>query len=252
MKIIKIIYKLTKIIFYISIIAFIISYFQIKKLPEKNNIIKSTYNEPLQTKTNTKPFSIEKNGKTYLVTPLYDYKMNGLIVSYHHSSDWLDYYHKKWEDYLNLKDICVIWGQNIENNVYQKMTFKNKSYSCWWNLKSGINRTEWSKFKNANISNNHLLSNNDKINETILKTRKGDQIYLKGYLVNYSLNDGVFKRESSVIRTDTGMGSCETIFVEDFQIIKKANSPWRDIYDYSKYLIIGNFIFLIILFFKDV
>ena len=251
MKILRLFHKFIKLIFLINLVIFAISYFQIEKLPDESEILNQLKNDPVQTKTDAEPFSIEKNGKTYLVTPLFNYELNGLVVSYHHSSDWLDYYHEKWEDYLNLKDICVIWGQNIESGIYQKMTFKNKSYSCWWNLRSGTDQTEWSKFKNANISNNHLLSNSDKINEIILKTKKGDRIYLKGYLVNYSLNDGIFKRESSTTRTDTGMGSCETIFVKDFQIIKKANSPWRNIYDFSKYLIIGSFIFLIILFFKD-
>ena len=41
-----------------------------------------------------------------------------MIVSYHHSASFIDISHKQWNDYLNTKDICVIWGRNVETGVY--------------------------------------------------------------------------------------------------------------------------------------
>jgi len=237
--------------FYLSLVAFVISYFRMEKLPDKSEILSESKKEPIQTETNATSFEIEKNDITYIVEPLYNYELNGLIVSYHHSSSWLDYYHEKWEDYLNIKDICVIWDENIENGIYEKMKFKNKSYSCWPEFKTGATKEDWIKFKSEDFSNNHLLSNNEEINKKILSAKKGDQIYLKGYLANYSIKDGTFQRSSSTTRTDSKMGACETIFVKDFQIIKRANPHYRDIYDASKYLLIGSFVILTIIFFKD-
>lgn len=243
--------KIIKLIFFISITAFVISFFQIGKLPNRSEILNELKKDPLQTKTQTQSFETEKNGIVYVVEPIYNYELNGLIVSYHHSSSLFDYYHKKWEDYLNIKDICVIWDENIETGIYEKMKFKNKSYSCWTEFKTGTTQKDWTKFKNENLSNNHLLSNNKKIDKKILDAKNGDQVYLKGYLVNYSIKNGTFSRKSSTTRTDTAMGACETIFVEDFQILKKANTDWRNIHEISKYLLVGSFIILIVSFFKN-
>jgi len=243
--------KIIKIIFSISIILFIVSLFQIEKLPDKSEILSRLKKDPIQTETKVLPFEVEKNEIVYVIKPLYDYELNGMIVSYHHSSNWLDYYHKKWEDFLNLKDICVIWNENIESGVYKKMKFKSGSFTCYAEFKPNTTEEDWSKFRIDNLSNNHLLSNNKKINKKILSAKKGDQIYFKGYLVEYSIKDGSFKRGSSTTRTDLKGGACETIFIEDFQILKKANAPWRDIYEISKYLLIGSFIVLVLSFFKN-
>lgn len=245
------IHGLSKFIFYLSLIVFIASYFQIEKLPNESEMLDELKKDPIQTQTEKKEFEIEKNGVTYIIKPLFNYELNGMIVSYHHSSSLLDYYHEKWKDYLNIKDVCVIWDKNIENGIYKKLKFKNGSFTCYVNSKSNITRGDWQKYNSANLSNNHLLSDNEEINKKILSAKKGDQIYFKGYLVEYSIKNEDFKRGSSATRTDSGDRACETIFIEDFQILKTANDPWRDAYDISKYLLIGSFIILTILFFKN-
>jgi hypothetical protein len=246
-----VIHSLAKFIFYISLIVFIASYFQIEKLPDKSEMLDELKKDPIQTQTEKKEFEIEKNGVVYIIKPLFNYELYGMIVSYHHSSSLLDYYHEKWKDYLNIKDVCVIWDKNIESGIYEKLKFSNGSFTCYVNSKSNIAREEWLKYNNANLSNNHLLSNNEEINKKILSAKRGDQIYFKGYLIEYSIKNEDFKRGSSVTRTDSGDGACETIFIEDFQILKTANSPWRDAYDISKYLLIGSFVILTILFFRN-
>ena len=66
-----------------------------------------------------------------------------------------------------------------------------------------------------------------KLSRRILKVRPGDQIYFKGYLVNYSQPANQFFRGTSTVRDDTGNGACETVFVTDFKILKRANPVWR-------------------------
>lgn len=247
----NIIHGLLKFVFYLSLAILIISYFQIEKLPDESEMLDELKKDPIQTQTDKKEFEVEKNGIIYIIKPLYNYELNGMIVSYHHSSNWLDYYHEKWKDYLNIKDICVIWDKNIETGIYKKLKFKNGSFTCYVDSKSSITREDWQKYNSANLSNNHLLSNNEEINKKILTAKNGDQIYFKGYLVEYSIKNEDFKRGSSTTRTDFGSGACETIFIEDFQILKSANYPWRDVYEISKYLLIGSFVVLVMLFFKS-
>jgi len=242
----EIITKIIKIILLISIILFGISFFQKGKLPDKEDVLEQLYQEPLQTETDAAPFKTERGGIVYDISPLYDYELYGLIVSYHHSKSWLDYYHGRWKDFINIKDICVIWGDNIKTEVYKQMKFKSGSWTCYSEFKSGVDWRMYSKFKNSCGSNNHLLSDKEAINKAVMSAKKGDQIYLKGYLVEYSHSDGAWRRGTSISRTDN---KCETIFVTDFQILKKANPLWHSIYTNTKYSIIGCLVLLIIFFF---
>jgi hypothetical protein len=238
--------KTIKIILLTAIIIFIVSYFQKDRLPGKEEILPELYRAPIQTETDKEPFKIEKGGITYEITPLFDYELYGLVVSGHNSKSWLDYYHEKWEDFINLKDVCVIWGGNIESEVYQEMKFKNGSFTCYADFKSGVDRNViYQKFKNEALSNNHLLSADGEINKKIRKARDGDQIHLKGYLVQYAHDD--FQRGSSITRTDSGNGACETIYLTDFRIIKEANIFWRLVFTSVKYLIIILIIILLVL-----
>lgn len=241
--------KTIKIILLIGVIIFAISIFQKDKLPEKNDIVSLLYQEPIQAKTDAGPFNAKRGGVEYTISPLYEYELFGLVASYHHSSDWFDYYHKKWNDFINEKDICVIWGENLKSDVYKKIKYKNGSWTCYWQTKQGVTREEWLKFNNDQISNNHLLTSNERISQALAKIEKGDQIYIKGYLARYTQDESSFERGTSISRTDTGTGSCETIYVTQVQILKKSNLYWRTAHTFSKYIIFSSIILLIIVFF---
>ena len=43
----------------------------------------------------------------------------------------------------------------------------------------------------------------------------------------------LYGRSASISRTDTGNGVCETIYVTDLAIVKKANRAWRVVYRLS-------------------
>ena len=112
--------KIIKMALITSMVIFVVTLFPKDKIPQKDEVLNSLYQDPIQTETTKKPFEVEKNGIEYTITPLYNYELNGMIVSYNNSSNWLDYYHKKWEDFLNMKDVCVIWGGNIETEIIKK------------------------------------------------------------------------------------------------------------------------------------
>jgi len=241
--------KTIKIILLIAIVIFILSYFQKNRLPAKEGILPELYQAPIQTETSEAPFKAEKGGVIYNITPLYNYELYGLIVSGHNSKNWLDYYHEKWEDFINLKDVCVVWGENIETGAYWDLKFKNGSFTCYIDFKSGVDKNAaYQKFKNEALSNNHLLSVDESINKKIMKAQEGDQIYLKGYLVRYAHDD--FQRGSSITRNDAGNGACETIYLTDFKIIKEANAFWRVAFFITRYLIIVSIIILLVLLFR--
>lgn len=243
--------KLIKIVLLISIILFFISYFQRGNLPERKEILEELYQDPKQTEIEASSFPIQEKEFTYKIVPKYSYELYGLIVSCHDSESWFDVFHEK--DPLNTKDICVVWGDNTKNGVYQKMKFTHGEFTCYARFKPNINPSWYSEFSGSQISNSHLLPKDERIYKAMKEATVGEQIYLKGYLVDYSIEstEGIIrKRDTSTIRTDTGNGACEIVYVTDFQILKKGNLVYSLINRISKYSAIVCFILLLIFLFK--
>lgn len=215
----------------------VVSFVQKDTLPPPSEILPVLYKEPLQTLTSAASFSITKNGQTYTIKPLFNYELYGLVVSCHRSSSWEDYYHEQWKDWINVKDLCVIWGDNFKSGSYRKMTFQNGSWTCYYNLKPGEPLSEWTKFAAQCLSNNHLVVADERVSRSIMKVEKGDQVYFKGYLVNYGRGGNPDQRRSSTVRSDTGNGACEVVYVEDFKILKKANVEWKWLFHFSIFLV---------------
>ena len=62
----------------------------------------------------------------------------------------------------------------------------------------------------------------------IASIKIGDSIHVRGYLASYSHNQGfAFQRGTSATRSDTGNGACETIYLEDIDIIQHSPLPYR-------------------------
>jgi len=239
--------NLKRIIFLLLLLLLLFSFFQKERLPSNFDVDDRLYQDPIQTKVDKDVFQIEKNRIVYKIEPLYEYELYGMIVSYHHSDSLFDYYHMKWSDFLNVKDICVIWGDNIKEKVYESLEFKNGSWTCYVEG----SRKDLNQLKENELSNNHLLSDKKEVSDSIIRSGIGDQIYLKGYLVKYSIIDGNFSRGTSVTRDDKKGGACETIYVTDFIILDRANYYWHLIFSISKYSIIAYLIlYIIFLFYK--
>jgi hypothetical protein len=89
------------------------------------------------------------------------------------------------------------------------------------------------------------------VTESLLETSRGDQIYLKGYLAEYSHSSGDFRRGTSTSRADTGNGACETIYIEDYRILKMGNPFWRITHTLSKYAILLSLLLIVLRFFRS-
>lgn len=230
----------------VSIGLFAISYLLKDNLPDADDILEETLQPPVQTKVDMAPFRIDAGEMVYTITPLYAYELYGLVVSYHNCGTWWDiYHHGRWKDFINVKDLCVIWGSNAESGVYKEMRFTSDSWTCtyYW-----PNQDVGARFDHTCLSNNHLLSHDESVTRALLNTSRGDQIYLRGYLAEYSHTNGEFHRGTSTSRTDTGNGACETIYVEDFEILENGNPFWRAVFTGSKYVILLNLLLIVIRF----
>ncbi|MFC1510620.1 hypothetical protein ACFL49_03065 [Candidatus Omnitrophota bacterium] len=204
------------------LVVFLVTGFLKNRLPASVDIVDALYIEPEQVEVIADPVEIEKGGMVYTVQPLYAYELQGLIVSDHKTGGWFDYYHSQWKDTLNIKDVCVVWGDNLTDDNFRKMKYKNGSWTCYY---SSPNREVWRRFNADALSNNHILVDDDHLAGLLMKAGRGDQIALKGYLSEYSHQEG-FKRGTSISREDKRGGACETIYLTDFEILKRGNVFW--------------------------
>lgn len=233
----------------ISIGLLSISFILKDRLPDGDAILEDLLQGPVQTPVDTAPFEIQSGEMVYTIRPLYAYELVGLVVSDHNCGTWWDIYHRdQWKDFINVKDLCVLWGNNVQTEVYKDMRFTSDSWTCtyyWPNEEVG------SRFNHTQLSNNHLLSHDESVTRLLLRTSPGDQVYLRGYLAEYSHSNGEFHRGTSTVRTDTGNGACETIFVEEYEILKPGNPFWRAAYKISKYVILLSLLLIVIRFFRS-
>lgn len=211
---------------WVGIIVFVIihigSWWLVETYPDHTEILEDLLVEPKQTVTVKQPFVRTYNDKEYMIRPQYDYEIYGLMVSHKNLDEkWFNIYYDR--DPYNVKDACLIWGQNINSNDFHDVEFWNQTWTCWIQPK----RRDV-VFNFNQLSNNHLLPDTEEISDLIKKARPGDQVWIKGSLVNYSIiGEGGGERRSSTIRNDTGNGACEVVFVEDFKILKTQNGFWR-------------------------
>jgi hypothetical protein len=214
--------KFNRVLLGVSFVWLLVSFWNRNELPGSIDPVPELQNEPVQTATARQPFQVEFNGVNYNVTPEFAYDITGMIVSYRHH-DGNSRMHSRANDHLNMLDVCVIWGDNPANDRLHKISFWNGIFTC--NVKTR-DQQAWDAFDMNQLSNNHLISDDDFIRRQVRKIRVGDQIRIKGYLSSYTNNSGS-TRGTSTTRTDTGNGACETIYVEQFKIVEAATSNWR-------------------------
>ena len=162
----------------------------------------------------------------YQVKPMANYEIWGLVVSHNDIDGISDTYHD--ETSVDTKDLCVIWGENILNNNYHAVSYSSGAWTCYFEYPHGTT------FNADQLSNNHIITDNDAIRETLAQVQIGDQIHIKGELVSYQdERHPEYWRASSTTRTDGGNGACEVIFANSLTIIAVGNPLWRLIYGLS-------------------
>lgn len=216
--------RVLKFIFFASLIIYGVFSFRKPLLPPRTEILDAVLqNEPRQDVVAVEPSTVTIKDYTYTLTPRYSYELYGLVVSLYDADNWLDYTHKN--DPGNIKDICVVWGENIKNGSYKQVKFSSGEFTCFWRW-PGVAPP----FQNNSGSNNHLIPAAPQLAEVIKDVRIGDQIRLAGYLADYAVHSSqgkkLYTRATSTSRDDAGNGACETVYVTDIEILKKGNQAF--------------------------
>lgn len=197
-----------------------LAYIQKYAVIDSSQLLPSISNVPIQTTLKTpQSFQFDYKAITYTVEPVATYELWGLVVSHNDITGIGDIYHD--ETSVDTKDLCVVWGDNAQGNAYHGVEFSSGSWTCYFQYPWG------STFNPAHLSNNHLITTDPAIREVIDDIHIGDQIYIKGFLVNYQdTRHPDFWRKSSLSRDDSGNYACEVVFVEQLDVLKEGNPSW--------------------------
>ena len=205
-----------------SALTLLVAFWNRNDLPGAVSFLSQLEHEPRQRPIAQPPLTVSYAGVDYRVEPLFSYELYGLVVSYR-QHDGTSLMHSRSNDHLNMADVCVVWSDTAFSPTLPELDFWNGVFTCNVETRDSV---AWSNFKMNQLSNNHLVSADPFIRDRVAELRIGDQIRVEGALVRYgAVGGGV--RGTSTTRDDTGDGACETILVEDFEILASAFSRWR-------------------------
>ena len=202
-------------------LAFAVSFWKRNDLPADLVVHPAVDAEPRQLATERPAFSALWHGVDYRVEPQFEYELYGVVVSFR-QHDGSSRMHRLANDHLNVADLCVVWGDNARSDYLPQFEFWNGIFTC--NVRTS-DRQAWESFHLHQMSNNHLISDDPQIRERVNGIRPGDQVHIRGVLASYG--SGRNERGTSTTRTDTGDGACETIYVEQFEVIAATVAHWR-------------------------
>ena len=110
-------------------------------------------------------------------------------------------------------DLALGWGPMSDDTILKdiKITQSNRWYYYKYKLPPPLAKKEII----SHSGNMHLIPANNTILNQIRKVRPGQVVELEGYLVSVRAEEG-WNWNSSLSRIDTGSGSCEVVWVDDF------------------------------------
>jgi len=186
--------------------------------------------EPEQKLIKGRHFEMNYGDRVYRINPLAEYEISGLVVTHNNISSITDAYHTSKS--VDLKDLCLVWGDNLSPSLLKNVTFWSEPWTCFFLFHDNDTAAEFSPNQ---ISNNHLIGANQQVRNIIKQVHVGDQVTLRGSLVEYSdIESSEQIRRSSLTREDTGNGACEVVYVEQISILKQGTPIWRRILEASK------------------
>jgi hypothetical protein len=214
--------RLLQILFLGCLVLLPVAWLNTDTLPGELPASPALAEEPRQTSVQETPLNVQLGDVNYEIEPQYHYALDGIVVSYRvHDADRL--LHRIWNDHLNVADLCVVWGSNVDRVDLHAFEFANGQFTCTFRTRSD---KAWRSFRTDQISNNHLITADSAIRKRISDVAVGDRIHLEGFLASYSNGSG-FSRGTSTTRKDTGNGACETVYVTGFDIVEPATRRWR-------------------------
>ncbi len=197
-----------------------VAWFQKGRLVGPVEIAEPLRRTPIQRPLPQESFEFRYKGRMCRVVAVATYELWGLVVSHNNIESIADIYHDSTS--VDTKDLCVIWGRNLEQPDYRRVDFKSGPFTCYFRYPAGV------VLHHDAIGNNHLITDDPTVRRALASVRVGDQVHLRGKLVDYQMDDWEgFWRRTSTSRDDD---DCEVVFLESLSILERGTPGWYAIY----------------------
>jgi hypothetical protein len=227
-----------------SVAIYLVAWLLSDELPDSQALLPEIAIAPQQREIAAEPFAFEFGGRDYRIDPVADYEITGLVVAANNPTGIADAYHDS--NSVDIRDLCIIWGDNLADNHFKKFDYWAETWACFYQPKD--RRAKWD-FDHEALSNTHLLAASEHVRRTIKRVGIGDQVRLRGKLINYySGETGALLRRSSLTRDDTGDGACEVMFVDEIEVLQTGAGVWRAVRVLSGWVAVGAAVVIVAIF----
>jgi hypothetical protein len=145
-----------------------------------------------------------QEGENYF-TPLAYFELRARVIS----TNWFWFDREKE---LSPVDLLLAWGAMSDSRNLRKLKIGHSARFYGFSVKQDIDPASVMR----QMSNVHIVPASQKLKEKLRLVKVDDIIRLVGHLVKITRQDG-WSWSSSTSREDTGSGSCELVYLEEFQ-----------------------------------
>lgn len=124
---------------------------------------------------------------------------------------------KKYSDYqsqISTYDFALAWGDLNTKDIDEHISYSQSGRWYYYRYPDCPVNGDYISDHSANV---HLIHSDSSVLTMLKDINKGDYVRLEGYLVNVIFEDYTWR--SSLVRTDTGGGSCEVMYVTAAEVI---------------------------------
>lgn len=159
--------------------------------------------EPLQENVDGAPQRIERRrGRDLVVVSRARYDIAAEVVGRDHYRAGVDGALIPW-------DLVLAWGKLVDPPYRSKIDYLKTSRFYNWSTGDGSLDLGYIGSHSANV---HLIPGSSRIGSVLARVRTGNTVRLEGDLVDITGPDS-FSWRTSLTRSDSGPGACETIYV---------------------------------------
>ncbi|MDP2307607.1 MAG: hypothetical protein Q8P18_16410 [Pseudomonadota bacterium] len=161
------------------------------------------------------PVTVHRGERTFFLIKTHRYSFTAQVLAAH-AYDWA------WTNEFFDVDLGVAWGDQV-SRLTDEYSFHQDARFLFWRSSGPVAAGE-RDYITTHIANVHTLPAEGKANvgRALRSVREGDLVALEGFLVVIQDAGTNVLARSSTVRTDTGGGACEVMWVDRVQVNKRV------------------------------
>lgn len=173
-------------------------------IPHESAALPDPARDPLQTElpAGTAPMTVRRRLNAYRLFPRAAYDVSARVVG-------TEPYVLGGAGALMPWDLALTWGDLTKDPYLSRIAYTQFSRFYGWSTRDGTLDLGYIGSHSANV---HVIPASGRISSVLSRVRRGDLVRLEGELVDADGPHG-FRWSTSLSRTDSGPGACETMYV---------------------------------------